>query len=544
MSPLQSSGRWSIVVLATLATVVAVTGLVVGVPATTGKSAALSEQLVVDDDGEQCPKAAFTSINTAIAAAGPGDTVSVCAGTYGEQVVADTPKLDLVANGSGKTPVIETTDVVAVRVTAPHVTVGGFDVRATGGADYAMVVGDEKAVIRNNDVETGGIGIYLSDGLTPGGDESALDAANGSRVTNNTVTADGYRIWADADDAVVRNNTATDRLPPDSSEVGAEFCGKYFRTCVRPTTTAAIVVSGNDSLVSENTVSYTPGVYRRPSENGISAPAGIQIGASAHPPSEERVVAGPDPEAHNLSRDTTVAANDVSRASGPCIWVREGSDRSVVRGNDVTECGTGIPVFANDTVVRNNRVVDIGSDEGGDGVVVVGHDGLVANNTITRNSDGVTVGGSATVVHNTITNNKNNGVYFSWAISANWGGAGSGRVLNNTISANGGSGVAMPPFIVPAAPVLEIHYNRITHNGRFGVNVVNYFPFGESVVSVDATKNYWGCGGPSGGLSDPNTGQRADGIGDQVSASDRPHVSNVRFDPFLTEQCPVSSAGG
>ena len=42
--------------------------------------------LVVDDDHLQCPTATFTSINAAIAAASPGDTIQVCPGTYNEQV--------------------------------------------------------------------------------------------------------------------------------------------------------------------------------------------------------------------------------------------------------------------------------------------------------------------------------------------------------------------------------------------------------------------------------------------------------------------------
>ncbi len=44
-------------------------------------------QLFVDDDKAQCPHAQFTSIQTAVTAAMPGDTVNVCPGTYPEQVV-------------------------------------------------------------------------------------------------------------------------------------------------------------------------------------------------------------------------------------------------------------------------------------------------------------------------------------------------------------------------------------------------------------------------------------------------------------------------
>jgi len=43
-------------------------------------------QLTVDDDHAQCPEAQFTSIQAAVAVAGPGDRVKVCPGTYNEQV--------------------------------------------------------------------------------------------------------------------------------------------------------------------------------------------------------------------------------------------------------------------------------------------------------------------------------------------------------------------------------------------------------------------------------------------------------------------------
>ena len=42
--------------------------------------------LIVDDDRADCPDAAFTSIQAAVDAAGPGDKIKVCPGTYQEQV--------------------------------------------------------------------------------------------------------------------------------------------------------------------------------------------------------------------------------------------------------------------------------------------------------------------------------------------------------------------------------------------------------------------------------------------------------------------------
>jgi hypothetical protein len=58
--------------------------------ATVGPEAAWSgdgpRMYIVDDDRAQCPNAAFTSIQAAVVASGPGDLIRVCPGLYLEQV--------------------------------------------------------------------------------------------------------------------------------------------------------------------------------------------------------------------------------------------------------------------------------------------------------------------------------------------------------------------------------------------------------------------------------------------------------------------------
>jgi hypothetical protein len=51
-----------------------------------GTGQAFAAQLTVDDDGADCQSADFTSIQAAVTAATPGDTIRVCAGVYSEQV--------------------------------------------------------------------------------------------------------------------------------------------------------------------------------------------------------------------------------------------------------------------------------------------------------------------------------------------------------------------------------------------------------------------------------------------------------------------------
>ena len=57
---------------------------------------------MVDDDRVQCPKADFTSINAAAAAASPGDTIEVCPGQYNESVLVTKTLTILAAPGNAE----------------------------------------------------------------------------------------------------------------------------------------------------------------------------------------------------------------------------------------------------------------------------------------------------------------------------------------------------------------------------------------------------------------------------------------------------------
>jgi parallel beta-helix repeat protein len=57
-----------------------------------GASPAMAKEFRVDDDHAQCPTATFTSIQAAVDASGPKDTVTVCPGTYQEQVSITGPQ--------------------------------------------------------------------------------------------------------------------------------------------------------------------------------------------------------------------------------------------------------------------------------------------------------------------------------------------------------------------------------------------------------------------------------------------------------------------
>ena len=53
--------------------------LAIGIPAP-----ASAATISVDDDKQDCPSAAYTSVQEAVNAASPGDVVAICPGTYEE----------------------------------------------------------------------------------------------------------------------------------------------------------------------------------------------------------------------------------------------------------------------------------------------------------------------------------------------------------------------------------------------------------------------------------------------------------------------------
>lgn len=155
--------------------------------------------LVVDDNGAECPGAPFSSIQAAVNAAAPGDTISVCPGTYNENVNVAAAKAGLTINGaqanvphagrvfgSPAESTVRGTNLTAgiavFTVHAPNVTVNGFSVTnvVASGASFGITVtrGADSAAVVYNIIDTitspdpGGSGtaqaVYLENSTTAG----------------------------------------------------------------------------------------------------------------------------------------------------------------------------------------------------------------------------------------------------------------------------------------------------------------------------------------------------------------------------------------
>ena len=134
--------------------------------------------LVVDDDKQQCPTAAFASIGAAITAASPGDTVHVCPGVYVESVAVN--KANLVLEGSAtladgasclrgddaSDPLKYSVIHGRVRLDADRVTLRRFTVELAPGGDHGVATSPAFSgyVISQNVIQRNEGGLNLASG--------------------------------------------------------------------------------------------------------------------------------------------------------------------------------------------------------------------------------------------------------------------------------------------------------------------------------------------------------------------------------------------
>lgn len=190
-------------------------------------------------------------------------------------------------------------------------------------------------------------------------------------------------------------------------------------------------------------------------------------------------------------------------------------------------CGIAAERKATKTVIENNIATDMQSPSShpivierqlGYGTCNFGNQTKIMGNTIARNGIAVfDVGYGTEIIGNMISNHTVHslGIY-----------EGGARITGNEIRGSGFTGIQIALSSEDDVDQIEIHRNVIIDSREFGIRNAN-----ETMV-VNATNNIWDCGGPSGGLEDPNTGRVANGTGDEITASDEPGVSNVHFDPF------------
>ncbi len=179
--------------------------------------------LLVDDDLVQFPHAKYQTIQAAVDAAAPGDTILVAKGTYVEQVTipADKDDLTILSQQTGKAVIqapamLDSSLAIVHIVGADDVTIKGFTVTGPGSTAGALDIGiavtdggsarivDNKVTaIRDNPLSGGQNGLAILVGGLGGTSASAVIEDNQlSDYQKSGVIVDG----ADSN-AIIRGNT-------------------------------------------------------------------------------------------------------------------------------------------------------------------------------------------------------------------------------------------------------------------------------------------------------------------------------------------------
>jgi len=157
----------------------------------------------VDDDLVQRPDANFTSIQDAVDAASPGDTIIVYPGTYTENVDVNKDHLTIKSEGGAETTIVQAADSNdhVFEVTADYVNISGFTVKGAGYLKIGIYLYSvNHCDISDNNVSSNCFGIIL--------DYSSNNTITNSKASNNGGA--GIYLQHSSNDNIISNiNTSS-----------------------------------------------------------------------------------------------------------------------------------------------------------------------------------------------------------------------------------------------------------------------------------------------------------------------------------------------
>ena len=141
----------------------------------------------------------YSTIQSAIDAANPGDTITVNIGSYSENIVID-KTLTITGVNKDTTIISGSTDGHIITITADYVNLSGFSIQDAQGTEYDAIMIDkaDNCKITGNIIQNSDDGIYLLD-------------AHSNTISDNAITNNdnnGIYIYF-ADNNIVNNNEIT-----------------------------------------------------------------------------------------------------------------------------------------------------------------------------------------------------------------------------------------------------------------------------------------------------------------------------------------------
>lgn len=374
-----------------------------------------------------------------------------------------------------------------------------------GGAGVAIVVGGASTVQN----------VSIRDVTASGTNEAVrLENVTGGQLTNVTTLPHDANEDMSSEGVIIRDSR---EITVRESTIRAGFHAP-----------AAFSVSGSERItIVDNTFTgefhgSDGGIYVRANESTFkNNEIDTVYGSGVYVDGADNLVAG-----NRIESRREIAFDEMIEVSG--------RDSAVVNNSLTAERG-GIGVSGQNHTVAENDVTLI-TDGRQTGVDLDGVNHTVESNRITGNvTTGVAIaGGAHEIAHNDIDVNRT-------GLDGNSTGvlveqlSGPVSVHHNRIDAHGrvhqqDLQVCVPN---PEASTVDLHENTfVTWDGEHRESAYAVLNENEDAV-INATNNYWGASdGPSsyegGNVSDPVTGEPADGSGGEVSES-------VHFDPWLDQ---------
>ena len=443
----------------------------------------------------------YTTIQAAIDAANPGDTIYVYNGTYNENITIN-KGLSLVGEDRANT-IINSSGVYGIRVTADSVGISGFTIdRLVPGyvGSGVYVTNAQDVHIANNTIRKSEYGIRLisshyntvANNSFPLGTWHGifLDSSNANIIANNTILDvwNGIRLHDSGDNTITDNviQSSQRAILLDSSwnitltgnvmiEGGIIIQGELIQYWDTHTITVSNLAGGKPvyywkdaiggtlpagagQVILANCDSIT--IKNQSFGNGTS---GVQIGFSSG-------ITIADNTASDVwmflklafSHDNTISNNTVSSSQVSSIDI-DNSDRNTIANNVISNSSWGgLSVYMSDNDLIYDNTIRNNTEYG----ISLGrlNNSVVANNKVLSNGDGIRLWGSHrnTIDNNTASWNEKHGFYLA--------GSENTTLSNNNVSHNGDLSTffaANAGILLDWSVNLALFNNRMIENGIY-----------------------------------------------------------------------------
>lgn len=345
-----------------------------------------AQELLVDDDGVQCPGAGFTTVQAAVNAAVPGAKIRVCPGTYNEQVTISKPLRIRGDNGAIVTPSAMTANTTSLATGAPiaaAILVGGTtDVKIQGltvdganneisgcgptliGIFYRNASGKiEDGAVRNMKLGAGlegcqsGLGIFVQSG-SGGASSVAVEDSSVHDFQKNGITGNGLGTDIRVKGNVVTGIGPTTGAAQNGIQIGFGAIGRIEENTVANHIWSPCVSVTQCAFVATNLLIFNANRVRVANNTAGKSQVGIFLQGNNGKVEGNHVFDTDIFDGIVLFGDNnTVENNSITNSDEAAVFLL-GNNNKVI-GNRINEASIGVWKFSGDgNVVAGNRFVN------------------------------------------------------------------------------------------------------------------------------------------------------------------------------------------